>query len=233
MKDRKDIRPFWVGVKDALPIVLGLWPIGLTLGVAAGKIGFLFSDMFGMSAIVYAGSAQFIGVDMLAQGAAAAAIIATTFFVNFRHFMMSSAYAPFLHGKSLWALALVSFGITDESFAIGIAKAKSGDKVFGIAYLLGLEFTAWFSWLCATCIGLLLGGLVPDYQKFGLDFALPAMFIGLIVLMAKTKAHVAVCLVSGAVSLFLNLAGFTQLNVIISAVVVSFAAVGVKYAFQR
>ena len=131
-----------------------------------------------MSAIVYAGSAQFIGVDMLGQGVTVATIITTTFFVNFRHFMMSSAYAPYLHGKRFEALLLVSFGITDESFAIGIAHAKSGAESFGIAYLLGLEFTAWFSWLSATCAGLLLGGLIPDYHLFGLSFACPPCLSG-------------------------------------------------------
>ncbi len=220
-------------MKDALPIVLGYLPIGLTLGVAAGKVGFLSRDMFAMSAIVFAGSAQFIGVDMLGKGVAAATIITTTFFVNFRHFMMSSAYAPYLHGKKLWALALVSFGITDESFAVGITKAKAGEEAFGVAYLLGLEFTAWFAWLSATCIGVLVGGLIPNYQQFGLDFALAGMFIGLIAIMAKTKAHLLVCLASGALSLALYIAGMTNFNVIIAAIVVSVAAVGVGYAVQR
>ncbi len=224
---------FLIGMKDALPIVLGYLPIGLTLGVAAGKVGFLFRDMFAMSAIVFAGSAQFIGVDMLGQGIAAATIITTTFFVNFRHFMMSSAYAPYLHGKKLWALALVSFGITDESFAVGITKAKAGEETFGIAYLLGLEFTAWFAWLSATSLGVLVGGLIPNYQQFGLDFALAGMFIGLIAIMAKTKVHLAVCLASGALSLALYMIGMTNFNVIIAAIVVSVAAVGVGYAVQR
>ena len=224
---------FLTGAKDALPIVLGYLPIGMTLGVAAGKVGFVFRDMFSMSFIVYAGSAQFIGVDLLGKGVAAATVIATTFFVNFRHFMMSSAYAPYLHGKKLWSLALVSFGITDESFAIGITKAKEGADTFGIAYLLGLEFTAWFSWLFATCTGLLLGGMIPNTHQFGLDFALSGMFIGLIAVMSKTKWHLAVCLLSGVLSLLLYQIGFTNFNVIIAALLVSSAAVGVGYAFQR
>lgn len=142
MQRRSD---FFAGVKDSLPIVLGYLPIGLTLGVTAREAGLIFSDMFAMSSIVFAGSAQFIGVDMLANGTAFITIITTTFFVNFRHFMMSSAYAPHLHGKPVWALMLIAFGITDESFAIGITKAESKSSSFGLSYLAGLEFTAWFS----------------------------------------------------------------------------------------
>jgi len=221
---------FLIGVKDSLPIVLGYIPIGLTLGVAAREVGFLFMNMFSMSAIVFAGSSQFIGVDMIGAGASFATIIATTFFVNFRHFMMSSAYAPHLNGKKTWALAIVSFGITDESFAIGITKAKEKSESFGISYLLGLEYTAWLSWLISTCIGVLLGSLIPDYQSLGLDFALCAMFIGLIAAMVKSKMHLAVCILSGIISLVLYQVGMTNFNVIIAAVVVSCLAVGVDYA---
>jgi len=221
---------FLLGAKESLPIVLGYLPIGLTLGVTAREAGLVFSNMFAMSSIVFAGSAQFIGVNMIASGSAFITIITTTFFVNFRHFMMSSAYAPHLHGKPVWALMLIAFGITDESFAIGITKAESGSDQFGLSYLAGLEFTAWFSWLTATCLGVLIGSLIPDYQKLGLDFALYGMFIGLIAVMVKSKMHLFVCFLSGALSLALYKVGMTNFNVIISAVVVSCLAVGVNYA---
>jgi len=116
---------------------------------------------------------------------------------------------------------------------MGITKAKAGADTFGIAYLLGLEFTAWFAWLTATCVGLLLGGMIPNTEQFGLDFALAGMFIGLIAMMAKTKWHLIVCLASGILSLLSYLAGFTHFNVIIAALLVSSAAVGVGYAVQR
>ena len=221
---------FLAGVKDSLPIVFGYLPIGLTLGVTAREAGLVFSDMFAMSSIVFAGSSQFIGVNMIRNGAAFITIIATTFFVNFRHFMMSSAYAPHLYGKPTWALMLISFGITDESFAIGITKAETDSADFGLNYLAGLEFTAWFSWLAATCTGVLIGSLIPNYQKFGLDFALYGMFIGLIAIMIKSKIHFLVCVLSGILSLILFQAGMTNFNVIIAALVISCLAVGVDYA---
>ena len=221
---------FLTGVKDSLPIVLGYLPIGLTLGVTAREAGLLFGDMFAMSSIVFAGSAQFIGVDMIRNGVAFVTIITTTFFVNFRHFMMSSAYAPHLYGKPTWALMLISFGITDESFAIGITKAETKSDDFGLSYLAGLEFTAWFSWLAATCTGVLIGSLIPDYQKFGLDFALYGMFIGLLAIMIKSKMHLLVCILSGVLSLILFQAGMTNFNVIVAALVISSLAVGVDYA---
>ena len=223
-------KKFFIGAKDSLPIILGYLPIGITLGVTAREVGLLFSDMFSMSFIVFAGSSQFIGVDMIGAGASFITIIATTFFVNFRHFMMSSAYAPYFSGKKTIPLALVSFGITDESFAIGINKAKSDSEVFGITYLLGLESFAWFSWLLSTCLGLMLGSLIPSYETLGLDFALCAMFIGLIAAMIKSKSQLIVCILSGIISLFLYQLGLKNFNVIIAAVSVSCIAVGVKYA---
>lgn len=84
--------------------------------------------------------------------------------------------------------------------------------------------------LTATCAGVLIGSLIPDYQKLGLDFALYGMFIGLIAVMVKSRMHLLVCILSGVLSLALYSVGFVHLNVIIAAVVVSCLAVGVNYA---
>lgn len=225
-----DKKAFIRGAKASLPIFLGYLPLGITLGISARAIGFLLGDMFAMSALVYAGSAQFIGIKMIGAGVNFISIIATTFFINLRHFIMSSAYAPYFPKEKTSKLALVSFGITDETFAIAIIEAKSGRDIFSLSYLFGLETFAWLSWLFSTCVGLLLGGFIPFYERLGLEFALYAMFIGLIAALVNSKTHLVVCIISGIVSIFLFKIGFNNFNVIIAAILVSFAAVGVKYA---
>jgi 4-azaleucine resistance transporter AzlC len=224
---------FLVGVKDALPIFLGYLPLGLTLGITAKTIGFFFADMFAMSTVVFAGSSQFIGVDMIGKGVAFSTIIATTFFVNFRHFMLSGALAPYFQGEKTLKLIFVGAFITDESFAVCINNVKSDPVRYNTTYLLGVEITAYLSWLFSSCLGLTIGSFIPSYDSLGLDFALSAMFIGLIAAMVKSKTHLVVCLLSGIISLVLLTMGIKNFNVIIASILVSCAAVGVQYAGSR
>src|SRR5689334_12770647 len=82
------------GLTAAWPICLGFLPIGLSLGVLAQKAGLLPWQVAAMSFLVFAGGSQFIAVGMLAAGASVVTIIGTTFLVNLRHLLMSSALAP-------------------------------------------------------------------------------------------------------------------------------------------
>lgn len=214
------------GMKDSLPIIFGYAPLGIALGIMANAASFAWHNMFSMSVIVFAGSAQFIGVNMIASGAAMGAIIVTTFFVNFRHFLMSTAYSPYFKDVSTYKLLIMSFGITDESFAVGINKFKHSKEYATPEYILALNTTAYLCWIAFTVIGIFLGSAIPDYEKLGLGFALNAMFIGLIALMIEDKKSVIVCIVSGVLSVVLLLTGIDSWNVIIAAVISCIAIVG-------
>ena len=215
------------GMKDSLPIVFGYAPLGIALGIMANAAAFAWYDMLGMSVIVFAGSSQFIGVNMISTGAAASAIIVTAFFVNFRHFLMSTAYSPFFKNVKISTLLIMSFGITDESFAIGINKLKHDQENATPLYFISLNTTAYLSWIIFTIIGIFLGDAIPDYEKLGLGFALNAMFIGLIALMISDKKSVLICVLSGIGSLLLLLAGMNSWNVIIAAIVSCIIVVGI------
>ena len=220
------------GAKDSLPIVLGYIPIGLTLGIMAKDVGFSAWIMGAMSTIVFAGSSQFIAVDMINNGMNMVAIIVTAFFVNFRHFLMSSAYSPYFKNEKFGYLAILSFGITDESFSIGMNTAQNQPEKFNRWYILSLHTTAQIFWILSTILGVLLGDFVGDYQKFGLDFALPAMFIGLISLLIKNKTSVIVCLTAGLLSVLFLQSGLDNWNVILAALLSCIAIVGVKYVIK-
>ena len=110
------------GARAAGPICLGYLPIGLAFGVLAQKAGLAPWQVAAMSVLVFAGSAQFIAVAMLQEGAAAAAIVVTTLVINLRHFLMSSALSVPLRGRGRGFLALFAYGVTDESFAVNSAR---------------------------------------------------------------------------------------------------------------
>ena len=108
------------GLHAGWPICLGYVPIGMAFGVLAQKAGLTPFQIGLMSILVFAGSAQFIAVSMLTGGASAPAIIATTFVVNLRHVLMSSALAIYLRTAHRGLLALFAYGVTDESFAVNL-----------------------------------------------------------------------------------------------------------------
>jgi len=191
----RDIRE---GVKAALPIVLGYLPVGIAYGVLARAAGLSTMETGAMSFIVFAGASQFIAVGMLASGIATLPIILTTLAVNSRHLLMSSAIAPHFKGQPLKNLIPLTAQLTDESFALAMADTA---KVSGRPhYLIALQATAWLSWVSGSLIGALFGSLI-DSASFGIPFAMTALFICLLVIQIKSRAHLAVALIAGALAL--------------------------------
>ena len=175
---------FRSGLAAAWPICLGYFPIGMALGVLAQQAGLGPLSIGLMSVLVFAGSAQFIGVAMIDGGASAAAIIITTFVVNFRHFLMSSALAVPLRGVRRRFLCLFAYGITDESFGVNMTRFRKGGWDRWRA--LVVHHTANTTWIVATMLGGLVGTLIPA-GAFGIDYALPGMFIALLVLQLRGR----------------------------------------------
>ncbi len=176
-----------LGVAAAWPICLGYFPIGLALGVLAQKAGLPWWSMAMMSVLVFAGSAQFICVAMLAAGASPPAIIFTTFVVNLRHVLMSSALAVYLQGVNRRFLALYAYGVTDESFAINLTRFREG--AWNRWQALIVNHTANSVWILATIAGALIGQFVPQ-GALGVDYALTGMFICLLVFQLQGRIYI-------------------------------------------
>ena len=185
------------GAAAAWPICLGYFPIGLALGVLAQKAGLPWWAMALMSVLVFAGSAQFICVAMLAAKASIPAIIMTTFVVNLRHVLMSSALAVYLSGVSRRFLALYSYGVTDESFAVNMTRFRAGDWDRWRALIV--NHLANVTWFLATLTGALIGQFVPQ-GAFGIDYALTGMFICLLVFQLQGRIYLFTGLLAAAFS---------------------------------
>lgn len=170
---------FAEGVRAAGPVMLGYLPIGFAFGVLARTTGLTVTEILLMSLLVYAGSAQFIGAAMIGAGAAAPAIISTTFLVNLRHLLMSTALVPSLRHNRTWQNCLLAHGITDETFALNSTLLQGHPA--NPAFVGGVHVASQASWVLASVAGALAGQAASNTEAFGLDFALPAMFIGLLV----------------------------------------------------
>jgi 4-azaleucine resistance transporter AzlC len=209
MKSKKDNsrpgyrrRTFSRGMAAAWPICLGYLPIGLAFGVLAQKAGLSPLQIGLMSIFVFAGSSQFIAVSMLAAGASLLSIVATTFVVNLRHFLMSSALAVFLKNTDRKKLSFFAYGVTDESFAVNLSKFR--DSQWDLNSALVTNYTANFTWIITTVLGGIGGQFIPAHA-FGIDYALIAMFICLLVFQIRGHIYVVIAIISGIFAVFLSL----------------------------
>lgn len=189
------------GFRAELPILLGVIPFGMVYGVLALKAGLSAAMAQAMSAVVFAGSAQFVVVQMVAGGAPAVMLVATVFVVNLRHALYSASVAPHIqHLSKPWKLAL-AYVLTDEAYAVAIRRyAEEGEADHRHWFFLGAGLTLWSGWQLSTLAGIVLGAQVP--QNWSLEFALPLTFIALVVPWIKDRAGVAAAVVAAATVVF-------------------------------
>ena len=211
--------------RQTLPIILGYVPVGFAYGVLAQKSGLSGINTILMSLLVFAGSAQLIAVGLFAAGAAPLAIVATTFVVNLRHLLMSAALAPFLRPWSKTRLALFSYQMTDETFALHASRFAKGETA--PCETFGINVIAQSAWAGGTALGLAASTLITDIRPIGLDYALPAMFIALLLGQLKSWQHLAVAVIAGVLSTILMLAGLQQSHVLAATIIAATIGLGV------
>ncbi|RKD24984.1 branched-chain amino acid permease [Ammoniphilus oxalaticus] len=180
---------FLQGVKDCVPTLLGYWSIGFAAGVLGVTSGLSAIEIVLMSALVYAGSAQFIMTGMIAAHGSFGAITLTIFFINLRHLLLSAALSPFFRHLTPLKNTLIGALVTDETFGVAISENAKKKKI-SEKWMHGLNLTAYLNWIIANLCGAFLGQWITQPEKFGLDFALPAMFIGLLVLQMVSRANI-------------------------------------------
>lgn len=170
---------FKEGLKSGVPIAIGYIPIAIAFGLVASTYGVPDMITILMSLMVFAGASQFVGVNLLHAGAQYGEILLTTFILNFRHFLMTAAISQRMEtGISKKWMALLSFGITDETFSV--ASMRNEDRL-SRWYLLGLNLIAFSAWNVGTWIGMIVGTGLPDSLQSSMGIALYAMFIGLLI----------------------------------------------------
>lgn len=190
------------GFKAAWPICMGYFPIGMAFGVLAQKAGLTPFEIALMSVFVFAGSSQFIAVSMLSSGAAVFSIAMTTFVINLRHFLMSSSLAVYLQRSDWKFLSLFAYGVTDESFAVNMAKFR--DTQWGKEKALVVNQSANAVWVISTVVGGYGGEFIPA-GSFGIDYALSSMFIALLVFQLRGRIYAITGIVAGIVAVVLSL----------------------------
>ena len=179
MNDVLDVKS---AIKETLPTVFGYLGIGIAFGVVGKASGLSVLSLLLTSLLIYAGSAQFIVVSMLLGFSPILSIMFAVFLVNSRMILMSTTLAPYFKTESLVKNILVGTFLTDESFALGVSKLNYTNGVLNFRWFNVVNIISYLTWCVATLIGALVGNFLTNPEKFGLDFAIVAMFIGLLLL---------------------------------------------------
>jgi len=182
-----------------LPILLGVTPFGMIYGVLAIGAGLPVGAAMAMSSIVFAGSAQFVGAQLIRSGVPGMVIVLTTFIVNLRHMLYSASIAPHLaHLSPKWKW-LLAYLLTDEAYAITITRYnQAADSANKHWYLLGAGLALWSTWQVSTAVGIFLGAQVPS--SWSLDFTLALTFIALVVPVLRDRPSLAAALSAGVIA---------------------------------
>ena len=208
---------FLHGIRDELPILIGVLPFGMIYGVSALGAGIPASIAQAMSCIVFAGSAQFVIAQLIAIGTPSLVVILTAFIVNVRHMLYSASLAAYTHKlHPLWKW-LLAYLLTDEAYAVTISHyQKAGDDTQRHWYFLGAGLALWSTWQLSTAVGIFLGGQIP--ASWSLDFASTLTFIALVVPALKERASTTAAL-TAAITALLVVALPLKLGIAVAALV--------------
>jgi 4-azaleucine resistance transporter AzlC len=198
--DKTFSQQFLSGVKDELPILVGVVPFGMIYGILALSAGLNPTDAQAMSSVIFAGSAQFMTVQLVKAGTPVLVMILTGFVINLRHVLYSATLAPYVkHLPGRWK-ALLAYLLTDEAFAVTVLQyQREGIAPYGHWYFFGAGLALWTSWQISTAVGIFLGAQVP--AAWGLDFTLALTFIALVVPALKDRAGIITAAVASVAAL--------------------------------
>lgn len=195
-EDGSDFRVrLWEGARVAVPFGVAAFVVAVSFGVVAQSAGFSPLEAIVFSAVVYAGSAQFTAVAILAQGGSAGAAVVAAALMNSRFLPMGAALAPSLPGGPV-RRALEGQAVVDASWAIAIREGGRFDR----ALLLGSSAVQYLGWLGGTVVGALWGDALGNPETLGLDAVYPAFFLVLVIAEARSRRSVSVVLLGGLIA---------------------------------
>lgn len=170
---------FFKGARDSLPIVAAAAPFGLLFGALAIENGLSVGEAVLMSATVYAGASQMVGIELFGAEVAPWLIVFSVFAVNFRHVLYSAALGRRMGLMPGWRKALAFFFLVDPQFAAAEVRAERG-RPLTFAWYMGMALPIYVLWVLEAWIGALFGSLIANPEIYGLDFLLSIYFLGLV-----------------------------------------------------
>ncbi len=193
---QQKLRSFLKGAVAISPLTVAVLPWGVLTGSLAIESGFDAVQGQALSGIVFAGAVQLAIMGMIQAGVGLSSILVSALLITSRHFLYSMVMRNRVSSLPLrWRMAL-GFLLTDELFSI----AHPGQlKYFDRWYTLGGGLCFYLGWNLATLVGIVAGKNIDDLGALGLDFAIAATFIALVIPSIKNSS-ILVCVLTALVS---------------------------------
>jgi len=189
---------FTKGVRSGIPFALAGFVLSVSFGALSREAGFGIVAPAVMSLIVFAGSAQFAALAVLASGGAAPAAIVAATLMNSRFLPMGVAFAPSLSGP-LWKRAAQGQMVVDASWVLAVRS----DGTFDRWRLFGATTPQFIAWQAGTITGVVGGRAIGDLSQWGLDAVFPAFFVSLLVPELRRRGRAMAAVVGGLIALVL------------------------------
>jgi 4-azaleucine resistance transporter AzlC len=193
---------FLDGMKTIAPIIVAAVPIGLVFGAVAASRGLSPLEATLMSALVFAGGAQFVAMDIWTHPASWTALGFAALLVNVRHVLMGASLGRKMGAFKPWQTYLGVLVMADENWAM--SEVRAARQSLTPAFYAGLAIPFYLNWVVCSLMGALLGALFGDPAAIGLDFAFPALFIVLVMGFWKGPATGLVLIASAAAAILVH-----------------------------
>jgi predicted branched-subunit amino acid permease len=168
------------GLKGGAVVALSSAPFAVLFGAVAVDNGLNLPEVALMSATVYAGASQLVGIELFGQHVAAWLVVLSIFAVNFRHVLYSAALTRYLTHFSLGQKLLAFFLLIDPQFAETVRRAESG-KTITLEWYLAFAAVIYVPWLTFSVVGAAFGAMIGDPSVWAIDVLLPLYFLGIVV----------------------------------------------------
>jgi len=208
------VTPSRAAIVEGWPIFVTAVVVGIAFGLTARQSGLTVIETSAMSVIVFAGAAQFVMVDLLRTGAPAPLIVLTVVLLNARHLLMAAAIRPFIGKASLAPRVGLAYILTDEAFALGVGWFRRGHR--DLTYFAVFGGLMWAFWNAGTLLGAIFGADLVDPQRYGIDFAITAVFVAIVVIGVRHRADAVIAFVAVVVAAGLRLAGASAVAVVVA-----------------
>jgi 4-azaleucine resistance transporter AzlC len=184
-----------VGAKGVLPILVGVIPFGLVAGAAVAQAGFGIPETIGMSVVVFAGASQIAATTLFSGGAPLWVALLTALIINARMFIYSVSIAPLLGQAPAWLRPILGYMLVDQNYASTMTEGRFREDVDVIWYYFGGGAALWVVWQISSIAGTLAGPFIP--ASWGLEFAVPLVFLAMLAPAIKDSTAVGVAIVTG------------------------------------
>ena len=203
-------------------MLVGVIPFGLVAGATPATTGLGGGTSIGLSTLVFAGASQLAAADALADRSTALVAIIAACTINLRLLLYSASLAPYVSKARLRTRLLMAYVLTDQAYAVSVTRwseeAALGDEPsldHKLPYYFGAAFTLWLNWQLCTIVGVLIGSAVP--KSLPLEFAVPLVFLVLLVPAITSKAAVVAATVGGVAALVADELGAGHIGVLVGA----------------